>query len=464
MKLALVAKEPEQAVLHMPNELDFNSWLNLLSTLGVPQDALKLDRLKSLHDLEEKPLGEHLIATGLDPIDEGVEAKLHFQTKKTQTDDDDNQADFFNLGFGVDVVEGQLLAEQISHGPGKDGHDAVGKRLPFSVFSNEKPLTYNSNVTIEKEGKITRFYSKINGVLYNDKLDVLDVEPVFTIKSAVGYNTGNLSVAVDIDIDGDVKAGFAVRSGKNITIRGVVEKGAIIEADGNIVIEGGVSPNTLLKAQGDIQLKFAQGSQLYASGDVHVSSYIYDSFVLAQKSFHCTGAGSDSRGAVIGGLINGLDSIHVASVGSQNNVTTLVTGIHYQRREEYRDLLKLKNTLEEEVKRLIRLLPLDLLDPKFKANLHALPEQERKICLQKIKQIISHREECGVIGSRISALEPDTMPQNPEAHIEVSKAVFPDLKIIIGNDYKLLQKKLGAVKFNLVEGKINLKNKAETHK
>ena len=96
--------------------------------------------------------------------------------------------------------------------------------------------------------------------------------------------------------------------------------------------------------------------------------------------------------------------------------------------------------------------------------MHALPEQERKICLQKIKQIISHRQECEVIGSQILTLEPDSVPQNLEASIEVSKALFPDVKIILGDDYKLIQKKSGAVKFNLVEGKISLKNKAETHK
>ena len=107
MQLFLQREEPEEeAILQLPHEEGLNSWLKRLRVLGVPQSALKLDRLKDLNNFEDKPDGVHLVAEGKEPEDEGVFVTVHFKWMNPAAQDGSGKADYFSLGFGVDVVEG----------------------------------------------------------------------------------------------------------------------------------------------------------------------------------------------------------------------------------------------------------------------------------------------------------------------------------------------------------------------
>jgi uncharacterized protein (DUF342 family) len=457
MRLFLVKDKPEEkeVLSELSDGENLNIWLKRLRALGVPQDSLKYDVLKKLHASSEKPFGEHLVAEGQPPVDEGIEITYYFEAMKSPASDDDAKADYYHLGYGVDVVEGQLLAKQEMQGPGKDGFNVIGTRLPYQVHSDKSALLYNPQVYIEKDGKVTQFFSKINGILLNKNLDSLDVYATFQIKGSVGFQTGNINSGTDVEVEGDVKTGFSVRSKKNIFIQGVVEKNVTLEADGDITIEGGISPNATIKAGGDIELKFAQGANLKASGHIRVSSYLYDCMVLAEKSFTCAGVGSESRGAVIGGVINALELIKVVAVGSQNALTTLIVGIHHGKYDEMQQLKREKKALNEDLKRLMRSLPLDLLNPNLKAELKKLPDAEKRLCQQKISQIISHRSEISALGAQIKELEPDALTQNFDASIQISKALFPDVKIVLCQQYNLIQDKYDAIVFSLNEEKKN---------
>lgn len=463
MKLFLLKNEPEgDFLLKLKVDENLNAWLKRLRALGVPQSSLNLERIKDLHGFSEKPEGEHLIAEGVLPTNEGVEVLYHFEFMNQPAHDDNEPADYYTLGFGIDVMENQLLAEQVVQGPGQDGFDILGMRLPHTVFGSQSQLHHNANVIIEKEGHRTKFFSKINGVLYNDDKENLKVEESFKVQGSVGFKTGNISCGSPVEILGDVKAGFSIRSGSHVHVKGVVEKNATIEAEGNVVIEGGVSPNTKIKAKGDIHVKFAQGTSLESGANIHVASYFYDSFAFAEQAFYCSGVGAANRGAVIGGRVNAVKKIDLISVGSNNALTTLICGFDYNKSLEYQELVELKDSLESDVKRHVRMLPIDLLDPNFKAQMKALPEREKQICGQRIQQIITNREECEILGTRISELGPKINTYFKQARISIKKSLCPDVKIMLNNDYKLVCREMKAVEFGVNDGQISSNLEPET--
>ena len=359
--------------------------------------------------------------------------------------------------------KGQLLAEQTIIGPGKEGYNVLGTRLPFKVQkSQDEQLQHNGNVYIEKEGRHTKFFSRISGILYNDKRNLLKVQEELVVQGAVGFQTGNLNTETSVVIEGDVKAGFAIKAGKGITVKGAVEKGAVLESKGEVAVDGGVGPSSVIISERDVHLKFAQGATIKSDACVYVSSYLYDCDVYCGERFYCEGMGSNERGAVIGGSINAFQGLFLKSVGSSNALTTLITGYHKSVREEYEELIVTKDSLQSEIKRLVRQLPVDLLDPNFKTLMKALPEPEKKVCRQKIEQIISNRRECEILGTRISELGPKAKANFLDAKIKVDFALCPDIRIVFPDDYKLVYESFRGVTFQLLNGILSSDSTSET--
>lgn len=76
--------------------------------------------------------------------------------------------------------------------------------------------------------------SMINGdLVFNN--DAINVNPIFTLKSNVDLDTGDIVYNGTIIIPGNVASGFSVKASGNIYILGKAEEGSIIEAEGEVV-------------------------------------------------------------------------------------------------------------------------------------------------------------------------------------------------------------------------------------
>jgi len=422
--------------------------------------GLQYEVLEKIAEKKSIDTNQIVIAKGEQPINEGVELKLNFDHAKMPDLENSENADFHNLGFGVDVFEGQLLAEQHISGPGLNGKTIYGKNIPYAK-SRLKPLSHNSNVIIEKSGPDTRFISKIDGVLLNNKKESLYIEPELTINGNIDFNIGNLSSNHPININGDITSGFFVRSKKDIHIKGSVEKNAIVECGGSITIDRGVNQGAHITADKNIELKFSQSSNLKAKQNITISGHCFDSTIFCKGIFTCSNElVKGDKGAVIGGNINAVEGIRLYSVGSSNANTHLISGYDYEKKQEHEKLKKLQLEIKFDLKRLIRNLSINILDKSALNELKNLNRDEKLHNLKILKQISQLKKQEIHIGTQKSALSQKKETLFLNSSIIVHNSLFPDVKININDCILNIYENYSAFEASEKNGKISIKKLA----
>lgn len=395
--------------------------------------GLKLELIKNIIHKQELTEKKLLIAEGTLPQHEGTEIKFHFEHAKLPEIEKNAQVNFHHLGFGLDVFEGQLLAEQNILGPGVQGRNIFDKELPFKK-SQINPLTWNSNVRIEKAGSNTKFYSKINGVLINNIKDSLVVEKELRIRGDVDYHTGNLSTSCNIEIEGDVLSGFHVRSQGSILVRGSVEKNAVLEAEKNVTIERGALNGAIIISNGNIDIKYIQGANLKAAGNIYVKNHCYDSICFCEKKFECLNPKFiDNKGTVIGGTINAIEEIKLFSVGSSGATTKLIAGFNETQFREIQTIETLYLETQGEIKRLSRNLSINLLSKNITSEFESLPKPEKVKNVKILKKISQLKSQKITLGSQLKELGSQKSSTFLSAKIHIVSRCIPDLFLCINN-------------------------------
>ena len=434
--------------------------LDKLQEKGI-KHGIQSDILENIAEKKSINSAQVLIAKGNSPIDEGVELKLNFDYVQMPDLQNTENADFHNLGFGIDVFEGQLLAEQHISGPGENGKTIFGKNLPY-VKSHLKPLSFNSNVIIEKSGPDTRFISRIDGVLLNNKKETLHIEHELTINGNVDFNIGNLSSNHPININGDLTSGFFVRSKKDIHIKGSIEKNAIVESGGSVFIERGVNQNAQISADKNIELKFSQSAHLKANQDITIFGHCFDNTIFCKGVFTCTNElVKGEKGAVIGGTINAIQGIKLFSVGSSNANTHLITGYDYEKKQEHDKLKELQLEIRFDLKRLIRSLSINILDKSPLDQLKNLKEEEKLHNLKILRQISQLKKEEIHLGTQKTALSQKKETLFLNSSIIVNHCLFPDVKIDINNCISNIYTKNSGFEACEINGEIAIKKLAK---
>jgi uncharacterized protein (DUF342 family) len=434
MQLAVSRDAPAGDSFQLPDQETLAGWLKRIRAAGVLH-GIDNDLLKDLQRRQPKPSGAHVIAKGEPARDESIEVEFHVEGLK-EISPDASRVDFRERGFGADVFQDQVIVEQIQHGPGSDGVDVMGKNIPFQKKGMDRAINVNSNIAIEKDGARTIFRAKIDGVLNNRNLYELDLQPILHIKGKVDLQVGHLRTANPIEIDGDVGAGFIISSSASIIVRGSVEKGAILECHGPINVEGGVFAEAQLKAGGNIEVKFAQGANIKSDGDVSAEQYLYDCDVYAKGCIRCSGtgrSGPDSRGSVVGGVLNAIGGMELASVGSRSNLTTLVLGFDLELEKEISHLREEIDGLERELRRQIRLLPVNILESGWRERLEALPRAQNKVCKQRLTRLSDVKRECEGCKSALKELGSQKESLKCVENITVLGILVPDVKVMLSD-------------------------------
>lgn len=441
---------------------DLSGWKKIIReagvVFGVQQEVLK-DLYSRVEELSED--ASYKVASGVFPIDDGVQIDFKFKHIQIPEVDSKLPADFYSLGYGVDVYQGQLLAEQVILGPGKVGTNIYAEKLPYKKKFSNSPLTHNNNVTIEKTGSRTKFFSKIDGVLLNHFKDSLEVQPVLMIRNSVDFKVGNLSTQFPIEIDGDVVSGFSVRSGNTIKVRGVVEKGAIIEARGDISLEKGASQESFLISESSIYLKYAQGATIKAKRDVVVSGYLYDCKVKAgQKVVSSNNQIKGEKGSIIGGYLNAYVGMELQSVGSANALTTLSAGFDADINSEIESTKENVKKLQEEMLRLIRALRINIFDKDFSKKLKLLSDLDKKRHTKIIHRLQALKNKKSELGSQLDGLKSRQKEKNIDTYIKIFGVCYPDVRVVLNNYNSMICDKIQHVIFAINEDSIS-KNQLE---
>ncbi|HEX3037501.1 MAG TPA: FapA family protein [Oscillospiraceae bacterium] len=263
---------------------------------------------------------ELICARGLPPVDE-ENATLEFFVRKEgdikPKENEDGTVDFRELGLVQNVSKGDVLCRIVPPKPGHDGIDIYDNVVRHTVGQLPSlPAGTNTEIT---EDTLSLIAAVDGCAVY--KNSIINVEDVFTLRGDVDNTCGNINFNGSVMIQGDVKEGFYVKAGADISIRGMVE-GAFIEAGGNISISNGMNGMTkgTLTAGGNVIAKYLQNVSVACKGDVY-ADVIMNCHVTAEGSVILKG----KQALLIGGQCQAGLKIQAGTIGSSNRVRTEIS-------------------------------------------------------------------------------------------------------------------------------------------
>ncbi len=410
---------------------DLTLWLAGLGKAGVSHgvDQELLERLARGEQPLDRPL---TIARATPPIADGnMEKTYHFEFVATaRAAGQDERVDLKRRNFGLDVHEGQLLAEQVDQGKGQAGTDVLGRPLPPPPPADRLVIQTRGEVRETREGNRTCYYAKVNGVLLNGEPGLVHVERELKIAGDVDYSTGDLSTQVPIRIRGSVIQGFAVRSGALVEIGGHVERKALVESRGDIKVGKGAAEEAWLKAEGSLRVGFAHGAILEAGVDVAADSYLHQCRVKARGRILVNAKrGSRSMtGAVVGGELNAIAGMELVSVGSPSTLTTLICGFDAAWRAALAKAESLLREAETDLSRILRRAGVNLLASRPGEAIKALSDPSQRPLVREIAALQMRRK---ALGSQVGDLKSRPAPEIFDAPIKVTERLIPDVLVVL---------------------------------
>lgn len=282
--------------------------------------------------------GERLVvAEGTPPIDgeNGVCKELFDREAVAQFQErEDGSVDYREMGLIRDVKAGTVICEVTPPTQGTPGTSVTGNVLKPRE-GKKAVLPIGEGTQASSDGRRVEAVYGGNLVFRNGRYCI---DKVIRVQD-VDYDVGNITFSGDVQINGDVRDGFSIHSGGDITLHGQI--GAVtVEAAGNIIIEKGVNGNgrAVLEAGKAIKAGFIENCIVRAGESISASSII-------NSQVECEG-GVDvtkSKGIICGGKITAFGSIKANEVGNEfNTLTVIVLGVTpklLQERKKYQDML-----------------------------------------------------------------------------------------------------------------------------
>ncbi|OOB77739.1 MAG: hypothetical protein BEN19_01400 [Epulopiscium sp. Nuni2H_MBin003] len=379
--------------------------------------------------LFEKKLNKrYLVAKGTKP-EKGNNAYIQYHADNTDTKlpkiHECGRVDFKELDFVKSIRPNDIIAVKIEATIGASGFNVLGEEKEGKAGTDIRIKT-GKNVRVLEDGltvvAVTPGQFKLNN-------DVISIEPVLTIKTDIGVETGNIRFLGNIIIMGSVRDGYKVTSKGDIQINGIVE-GGIIEADGNIIVAGGVygADKGSLTSQKNIIAKFIEHSRVSTEEDV-IAEAIVDSEINCKGKIIL----EQGKGKIIGGVAVAQSGLIAKEVGSpMGHKTEIRIGVepsmievYYQYRRTYREHLL---NLDKAVKNITYL---EKATQELSEKKKALLAQARILCVNLTNEINSLKE-------RIKSLEV-YIQQGRKGTLIANDVLFEGVEISIGNKTRLIK-------------------------
>ncbi len=344
-------------------------------------------------------------------------------------------ADFFNEGFAVDeitgnidfrepaahtsVLEDELLVVAVPPKKGKDGFDVFGKRIPVRT-PHAPPIRAGDNVRVDKE--TGAHYAGTSG-RFRWANNIVSVDPIYLIRGNVGPETGNISHPGIVTVMGDVLEGFRLEATGDIEVRGIAE-GAQIQTSGELYVKGGMigAEGQKTVTGGDIRARFIVDCDVVADGNVAAESEIIQSSIVSR------GAVSIKRGRIVGGSVMALGGIVAGALGSGAGVpTSVIAGTDYALEGK----LLIKNM---EIRKLRKMID-------------SYPGREPKETARMNDRLATMEQE-------VVEIEKDSVRRKRPV-IEVVHAIYPDTTLCIGDlSVTVVEKQIGPLLVRVEDGEI----------
>lgn len=391
------------------------------------------------------------VAEGKPAID-GIDGKLIYKFPlpkdriKPQMDEKGN-ANFHELGLIYNVEIGQPLVERIPPEPGIDGRDVLGQTIKAKSGKDFR-LPKGKNTVIDAEDKL--LYAVIAGNVSFIDGKVL-VQPIYEIDSDVDFSTGDIDFIGNVVVRGNVSTGFKVKAAGDIEIWGFIE-GAEVIAGGNILVKGGIAGNLkgLIKAGENITARFAENSRLEAGQDILIREGIMQSYIKAGGSVKV----SDKRAIIVGGVVQAAMEVESKVLGSQLATQTIIeVGINPHYREELQQIVKdrtEKKKVFENLNHNLQLYQKSAMSPE------TMNEKKRAQLIVMLDQFKNMKKELNQMEERILFLQNEFYKISNFAKVRALEAVYPGVRISIGQSIYIVNDAMKFTQFVLDEGEVKI--------
>lgn len=387
------------------------------------------------------------IASGVLPVDgEDGYIKYHFDvsSEKRPLELEGGKVDFKEVTNLNNIKKGQLIAERIPAGNGKEGRAVTGDPIPAKK-GKEARLKPGKNVVVDAEQRM--MYATIDGLVTITERDKINVFPVYEVNGDVDYSIGNIDFVGNVVIRGNVLSGFRVKAAGDIRIVGGVEAAEVI-SDASIEITAGImgTGRGLVKAAKNVKCSFIQEGVVEAGEDVIVSQSIMHSTIRAGGRVECMG----TKGLIVGGLVQAGEQIKARVIGNTTSTATVLeVGVLPELRNEMAELrVRLRelganaDKTDKALKLLNQLAAAGQLTPD-KADMRSRLAATQT---QMNEQMTEIRE-------RILEIE-KSLEDISNAKVEVTNTIYSGCKIVIGRYTRFVKDTTARVTFRMVDGEI----------
>jgi uncharacterized protein (DUF342 family) len=383
---------------------------------------------------------EEIIAARGQPYDEGSDGSISLQFKKNQP----------VLGFmeTFNCHKGAILAIVENYRPSQIGIDVTGE-MEKEKKKKSEPLSAGQNVMKTVDLK---YRAEIDGVVTFSQ-NVINVFPMYVVPGDVGATTGNIHYMGCVNVKGQVQAGFQVKAAGGIFVHGSVE-GGTLESGHNIVIQEGLvgANNSYVKCQGNLKVGYIQNAHVECLGNVQVRSFITHSHIEALGSLNFL----EEKGRMVGGHCSAYQGVEGAVFGTPSGTATEIKCGILDFYSRYLDeLAERKKIMEKNLEKLKQFLQ-PFLEKLQNRTLEGVVKKKVHLALLRYKEVNRARILVDAHENFLYSL-PD-LQQSVE--IGVNEAMFPGVKVCIGQVCEVLENSQSRCKVVLVEGSLEFRAKA----
>ncbi len=318
------------------------------------------------------------------------------------------------------VHEGQTIAKLIPPIEGTLGRSVRGDEIPFTTDGVEE-LVPGKNTRVVDDAVLAEIGGQLqfkNGEFF--------VEDRLEISGEVGYETGSIEFPGDIVLKGEVRDGFHVWAGGNISAAGTVDVSEVycrgdFESVGGLVGRG----RALLRAGGRINARFVGNCYIESKSSILVKQYIYNSYVGALGELH-----TGDKGRIIGGVVTAVHGARCAVLGNDANaLTTVRVGINFIIERRFRIAKEKHEKLSIKLQQLL-------------TRMGDNPSDRQVDVVHKIEEARNQfTEQMGDLGTKLDADE--------SAQVIVTGDVFPGVQIQICRAGYVVEEKMKRTAFRL---------------
>ncbi len=242
-------------------------------------------------------------------------------------------ADFYNTGIVKTIKEGEELVRIIAPSKGDNGKNIKGRLIESKQGKDIDFLKIvGEGVKLSEDGKY--IIASRNGC-YKRQGKVVSIIEKLEVKQNLNFSIGNFNTTTTVEIRGDIKYGFTIKTESDLLVHGVIED-AVIEIGQNIICKSGITKGTrLLKAGKSIRTKYINNKKNIICNDLFVEGSIFTSEVIAINSIYSN--------TLAGGEVTAGAEIDVDVLGNKHNMQTVVNiGLT---KENIQEIILLKNEI-----------------------------------------------------------------------------------------------------------------------